>query len=81
VPSDQGATVVVAPDRRTVTVTPLDLGSTRRSRDRRPPPLPRALVEPPSPCAPRWAPDTRASWWGVKTKPWWLVALFIDTEI
>jgi hypothetical protein len=36
-----------------------------RSRDRRSLP-PHALVEPPLPRAPRWAPDTRASWWGVQ---------------
>jgi hypothetical protein len=40
-------------------------GIERRSRNRRPAP-PRALVEPLSLRAPRWAPNTRASWWCVK---------------
>jgi hypothetical protein len=40
-------------------------GIDRRSHDRRPLP-PHALMEPPPPRAPRWVPDTRASWWGVK---------------
>jgi hypothetical protein len=67
VPSDEGAIVVVASDQRATTITssdldvttaaPSDLGSTRQLRDRRPPPPSRV---------PRWAPDARASWWGVK---------------
>jgi hypothetical protein len=44
-----------------------EFGIDRRSRDRRSS-LPRALVEPPPPRAPRWAPDTRASLWESKIK-------------
>ena len=75
VPSDEGATVAVAPDRRATTIMSSDqevataatsnLGSTHWLRDRRPPP-PHALVEPSLSRMPRWAPDARASWWGVK---------------
>jgi hypothetical protein len=52
-------------DQEVATAATSNLGSTHWLRDRRPPP-PHALVEPSLSRMPRWAPDARALWWGVK---------------